>query len=212
LRTLILGLMAVVLGAFALRAGAQFLHAVADRPSALYGLGSALDDAGPLHILPVRVTGLIQEVIGRPVGPLESAVVLACIPFEAVVVGVAFQLALASRGFGLVLNSVLALAGAWGVMLLYDLSPGAEAVDELDALVARGLVASVAAPAALLLVKAFAVSDTDMFLAGAETRAGNATRGLIARFEQLASAAARRRPKGPSAERIRGAVDRRKSG
>jgi len=37
-------------------------------------------------------------------------------------------------------------------------------------------------------------------------------RGLIARFEALASAAARRRPKGPSAERIRGAVDRRKSG
>jgi hypothetical protein len=211
LRTLILGVTALVLGAFALHAGVQFLQAVADRPSAIYGLGSALDDAGPLHLLPVRVTGLIQEVIGRPVGPLESAVVLACILFEAVVVGVVFQLALAGRSFGLVLNSLLALAGAWGVMLLYDLSPGAEGVDELDALVARGLVASVAAPAALILVKAFAVADADTFLSGGDTRAGDAMRGLVARFEQLASAAARRRPKGPSAERIRGAVDRRKS-
>jgi hypothetical protein len=121
LRTLSLGLTALVLGALALRAGAQFLQAAADRPSAVYGLGSALDDAGPLHLLPVRVTWLIQEALGRPVGLLESAVILACILFEAVVVGVVFQLALADRSFGLVLNSVISLAGAWSVMVLYDL-------------------------------------------------------------------------------------------
>ena len=211
LKTLVLGLIALVVGALALHAGAQFLQSVADRPSALYGLGSALDDAGPLHLLPVRVTGLIQEALGRPIGPLESAVILACILFEAVVVGVVFQLALAERSFGLVLNSLVALAGAWSVMLLYDLRSGVEALDDLDALVARGLVVSVAAPAALILVKAFAVADADTFLSGGDTRAGDAMRGLIARFESLANAAARRRLKGPSPERIRGALDRRRS-
>jgi hypothetical protein len=203
--------MALVLGALALRAGAQFLQAAVDRPSALYGLGSALDGARLLHLLPIRVTGLIQAAIGRPIGPLESAGTLACILFEAVVVGVVFQLALPGRSFGLVLNSLLALAGAWGVMLVYDLSPGAEGVEELHALAARGLIASVAAPAALILVKAFAVADADTFLSGGDTRAGDAMRGLVARLETLASVAARRRPKGPSAERIRGAVDRRKT-
>jgi hypothetical protein len=201
--------MALVLGALALRAGAQFLQAAADRPSALYGLGSALDDAGSLHLLPVRVTGLVQKALGRPIGPLESAVILACILFEAVVVGVVLQLALADRSFGPVLNSVIALGGAWSVMVLYDLGPGVEALNDLDALVGRGLVASVAAPTALILVKAFTVADADTFLSGGDTRAGDAMRGVIARFESLAAAA--RRAKGPSAERIRGAVDRRKS-
>jgi len=208
LRTLILGLTALVVGALALRAGAQFLQTVADRPSALYGLGSALDDAGPLQLLPVRITGLVQKVVGRPIGPFESAVILACILIEAAVVGVVLQLALADRSCGLVLNSLLALAGAWSAMLFYDLRPDAEALDDLDALVTRGLVASVAAPAALILVKAFAVADANTFLAGGDTRAGDATRGLIARFESLASALRR---KGPSRERIRSAVDRRKS-
>jgi hypothetical protein len=96
-------------------------------------------------------------------------------------------------------------------MLVYDLSPGAEGVEELHALAARELMASVAVPAALILVKAFAVADADTFLSGGDTRAGDAMRGLVARLETLASAAGRRRPKGPSAERIRGAVDRRKT-
>lgn len=140
---------------------------------------------------------------------METAIVLACILLEAIVVGVVFQLALADRSFGLVVNGLIALAGAWGVMVLYDLKPGAEALDDLDALVARGIVASVVAPAALILVKAFAATDANIFLAGGETRAGDAMRGLIAKLESLAIAA-RLRPRGPSAERIRGALDRRK--
>jgi hypothetical protein len=210
LRTLIFGLMALVVGALALHAGVQALQAVADRPSSLYGLSSALDDAGPLHLLPVRVTGLVQAVLGRPIGPVETAAILACILFEAAVVGVAFQLALGDRGYGLIVNSFTALAGAWGVMALYDLRPGAEALSDLNALVARGVVASVAAPPALILVKAFAATDANTFLAGGDTRVGDALRGLIARLESLASAA-RPRPKGPSAQRIRGALERRKS-
>ena len=171
---------------------------------------STLDDAGPLHLLPVRVTGLVQEVIGRPIGPIETAIMLACILLEAVVVGVVFQLVLADRSFGLVVNGLIALAGAWGVMVLYDLEAWRpRRSSDLDALVARGVVASVMAPAALILVKAFAASDANIFLAGGETRAGDATRGLIAKLESLASAA-RLRPRGPSAERIRGAFDRRK--
>ena len=209
MRTLILGLMALVLGALALHAGAQFLQAVADRPSSLYGLTSTLDDAQPIHLLPLRVTGLVQAVLGRPIGPLETLVMLACILLEAVVVGVIFQLVLADRSFGLVINSLIALAGAWGAMLLYDLRPGAEALDDLNALVARGIVASVVAPAALFLVKAFATTDANIFLAGGDTRTGDATKGLIAKFESLVSAA-RLRPRGPSAERIRGALERRK--
>jgi hypothetical protein len=209
LRTWILGLIALILGAWALHAGAQFLQTVADRPSSVYGLTSTLDDAGPLHLLPVRVTGLVQQVLGRPIGPMETAIVLACILLEAIVVGVVFQLALADRSFGLVVNGLIALAGAWAVMVLYDLKPGAEALDDLDALVARGVVASVVAPAALILVKAFAATDANIFLAGGETRAGDAMRRLIAKLESLASAA-RLRPRGPSAERIRGALDRRK--
>ncbi len=211
MRTLIPGLIALVLGALALGTGAQILHALANSPSALSDLRSSLDDAAPFHLLPVSVTGLIQEVLGRPIGPAETAAILACILFEAVVVGVAFELALADRSFGLVVNGLIALAGAWGVMHLYDFRPGVEALGDLDALVARGLVASVAAPAALILVKAFAASDANTFLAGGDTRAGDAMRGLVARFEFLASAAGRRRPKGPSAERIRGAAERRKS-
>jgi len=210
LRTLVLGLVALVLGGLALHFGAEFLQAVADKPSSLSGLTSTLDDAAPLHLVPLRVTGLVQKVLGRPIGPLESAVMLACILFEAVVVGVVFQLALAGRSFGLVVNSLIALAGAWSVMLLYDLGPGAEALDDLDALIGRGLMASVAAPAALIVVKVFAATDANTFLAGGDTRFGDAMRGLIARFESLASAA-RRRPKGPSPERIRDALDRRRS-
>jgi hypothetical protein len=210
LRTLILGLMAALVGALALHASVQILHAVADRPSALYGLTSTLNDGEPIHILPVRVTGLVQKALGRPIGPAETAAMLACILFEAVLVGVVFQLTLGDRGYGLIVNGLIALAGAWSVLLLYDLRPSAEALDDLDALVVRGLVASVVAPAALIVVKALAASDASMFLAGGDTRAGDALRGLVAHLESLASAAARRRPKGPSPERIRGALDRRR--
>jgi len=193
------------------RAGvAHFLQTVADRPSSFDGLTSTLDDAGPIHLLPVRVTGLVQEVVGRPIGPFESAVILACILLQATVVGVVFQLVLGERGYGLIVNGLTALAGAWGMMLLYDLRPGAEATFDFDALVARGLIASVAAPAALILVKAFAAADAKTFLAGGDTRAGDAMRGLIARFVSLASAG-RLRSKGPSTDRIRGALERRKS-
>ena len=194
----------------ALHAGSQFLQAAADRPSSLYGLSSALDDAGPLHLLPVRVTGLVQKALGRPIGPVETAAIFACILFEAVVVGVAFQFALGDRGYGLIVNGLIAFAGVWGVMALYDLTPGVEALGDLDALMARGLVASVAAPAALILVKAFAATDANTFLAGGDTRTGDAMRGLIARFVSLAGARWLR-PRGPSAERIRGALERRKS-
>ena len=187
MRTLIPGLIALVLGALALGTGAQILHALANSPSALSDLRSSLDDAAPFHLLPVSVTGLIQEVLGRPIGPAETAAILACILFEAVVVGVAFELALADRSFGLVVNGLIALAGAWGVMHLYDFRPGVEALGDLDALVARGLVASVAAPARNVLASEAAKALTRI------------------------SAAGRRRPKGPSAERIRGAAERRKS-
>ncbi len=125
-------------------------------------------------------------------------------------VGVAFQFALGDRGYGLIVNGLIAFAGVWGVMALYDLTPGVEALGDLDALIARGLVASVAAPAALILVKAFAATDANTFLAGGDTRAGDAMRGLIARFVSLASARWLR-PRGPSTERIRGALERRKS-
>ena len=211
MRTLILGFTALAAGALTLHAGAQFLQAAAERPSALYGLGSAVDQSAPLRLMPVLVTGLVQEVIGRPISAFESAVIFACILLEAVVVGVVFQLALAGRSFGLIPNSLIALAGSWSAMVLYDLRPGVEALADLDALVARGIIASAAAPAALILVKAFAVVDAETFLAGGATRAGDAARSLRAQCEQLASAAAGRRPKGPSAERIRGALDRRKS-
>ena len=211
MRTLILGAMALVLAALALHAGVQFVQAVVDDPAGLSGLRSSLDNPEPLRLLPIRVTGLIQKVLGRPIGPMETAAILACILFEAVVVGLVFQLTLADRSFGLIVNGLASLAGTWAVMLVYDLSPGAEAADELAALAARGLVASVAAPAALILVKAFATVDANTFLAGGDTRAGDAMRGLIARFESLTTAPARRRPKGPSAERIRGALERRRS-
>jgi hypothetical protein len=210
LKTLILGLMALVVGALALHSGVQMLHAVADRPSPLYDLTSILGDGEPIHVLPVRVTGLVQKTLGRPIGPAETAAILACILFEAVVVGVVFQLVLGDRGYGLIINCLTALAGVWCVMLLYDLRPSAHALDDLDALVIRGLVASVVAPAALIVVKALAASDANTFLAGGDTRAGDALRGLVARCESLASAAARRRPKGPSPERIRGALERRR--
>jgi hypothetical protein len=211
LRTLILALIALLVGALALNTGVQILQEAASQPSALHGLTSPLNDTEPIRVLPVRVTGLVQKVIGRPLGPAETAAILACILFEAIAVGVVFQLVLGERSYGLIVNGLIALAGAWCVMLLYNLRPGAEAVAELDALVARGLMASVAAPTALILVRAFAASDANMFLAGGETRTGDAMRGLLARFESVASAAARRRPKGPSAERIRGALDRRRS-
>jgi len=207
LRTLILGFTALAAGALTLHAGAQFLQAAAERPSALYGLGSAVDQSAPLRLMPVLVTGLVQEVIGRPISAFESAVIFACILLEAVVVGVVFQLALAGRSFGLIPNSLIALAGSWSAMVLYDLRPGVEALADLDALVARGIIASAAAPAALILVKAFAVVDAETFLA----RHARGRRGKKPPREQLASAAAGRRPKGPSAERIRGALDRRKS-
>jgi hypothetical protein len=211
LRALILVLVALVLCALALKGGVQILQTLGSRPSAIHGLSLTLDDAEPPRVLPVRVTGLIQKVLGRPLGPAETAAILASILFEAVVVGVVFQLALGERSYGLLINGLLALAGAWGAMLLYDLRPGVEALADLDALVARGLVASVAAPAALILIKAFAASDANMFLAGGETRTGDTMRGFIARFESVASAAARRRTKGPSRERIRGALERRRS-
>ncbi len=211
MRTVILALMALLLGALALRTGVQILQAAGSQPAALHGLTSTLNDAGPIRVLPVRVTGLVQKVIGRPLGPAETAAILAFILFEAIAVGVIFQLVLGERSHGLIVNGLIALAGAWCVMLLYNSRPGAEAVAELDALVARGLVASVAAPAALILVRAFAASDASMFLAGGETRTGDAMRGLLARFESVANAVARRRPRGPSPERIRGALDRRRS-
>ena len=116
MKTLVLGLIALVVGALALHAGSQFLQAVADRPSSLYGLTSTLDDAAPLHLVPLRVTGLVQMVLGRPIGPLETAAIFACILFEAVVVGVAFQFALGDRGYGLIVNGLIAFAGVWGVM------------------------------------------------------------------------------------------------
>jgi hypothetical protein len=95
-------------------------------------------------------------------------------------------------------------------MLLYSLGSGADAFDDLNALVERALVGSVAAPATLILLKAFAASDAATFFAGGDTRAGNTMRGFFTQVEQLASAAPHRRPTGPSAERIHNAANRRK--
>jgi hypothetical protein len=121
-----------------------------------------------------------------------------------------FELALGDLSLGLVLNGLVALTGVWVVMLLYDFGFGADAFDDLKALVERALVGSVAAPATLILLKAFAASDAATFLAGGDARTGDTMRGLFARVEQLASAAPHRRPTGPSAERIRDAISRRK--
>ena len=81
---------------------------------------------------------------------------------------------LGDLGLGLVLNGLVALTGVWIVMLLYNLGSGANAFDDLNALVERALVGSVAAPAMLILLKALAASDAATFLAGATH--GRATR------------------------------------
>ena len=149
------------------------------------------------------MTGLIQKVVDRPIGSTETAAVLGCILFEAAVVGLVLQLALGDLGLGLVLNGLIALTGVWLVMLLYDLGSGADAFDDLNALIERALVGSVAAPAMLILLKALAASDAATFFAGGDTRTGDMMRGLFTQVEQLASAAPHRRPTGPSAERPR---------
>jgi hypothetical protein len=149
------------------------LDAAAHSPFGLNGLRPSFDDT-PLHLLPLHVTGLIQKVIDRPIGSTETAAVLGCILFEATVVGLVFQLTLGDIGLGLVLNGLGALAGVWVVMLLYNLEPGANAFDDLNALVERALVGSVAAPATLILLKALAASKPPLSLRGATH--GRATR------------------------------------
>jgi hypothetical protein len=209
LRTFILGLAAFVLVALGLKVGVGMLDVAAHSPSGLDGLRPSFDDT-PLHLLPLHVTGLIQKVVDRPIGSTETAAVLGCILFEAAVVGLVFQLALGDLGLGLVLTGLVALTGVWVVMLLCDPGSGADPFDDLNALVERALVGSVAAPATLILLKALAASDAATFLAGGDTRTGGTMRGLFTRVEQLASAAPHRRPTGPSAERIRDAINRRK--
>ncbi len=209
MRTFIFGLAALVLIALGLKVGVGMLDAAARSPSGLDGLRPSFDNT-PLHLLPFQVTGLVQKVIDRPIGSTETAAVLGCILFEAAVVGLVFQLALGDLGLGLVLNGLLALTGVWLVMLLYDLGSDANAFNDLNALVEHALVGSVAAPATLILLKALAASDTATFFAGGDTRTGDVMRGLFTRVEHLASAAPNRRPTGPSAERIRDAINRRK--
>jgi hypothetical protein len=209
LRTFILGLAAFVLVVLGLKVGVGMLDAAAHNPSGLDGLRPSFDDT-PLHLLPLHVTGLIQKVVDRPIGSTETAAVLGCILFEAAVVGVVFELALGNLGLGLVLNGLVALTGVWVVLLLYDPASSADAFDDLNTLVEYALVGSVAAPATLILLKALAASDAATFLAGGDTRTGDAMRGLFTRVEQLASAAPYRRPTGPSAVRIRDAINRRK--
>jgi hypothetical protein len=209
LRTFILGLAAFVLVALGLKVGVGMLEAAAHSPSGLDGLRPSFDDT-PLHLLPLQVIGLIQKAVDRPIGSTETAAVFGCILFEATVVGLVFQLALGDLGLGLILDGLVALAGVWVVMLLYNLGAGADAFDDLNALVERALVGSVAAPATLILLKALAASDAAAFFAGGDTRAGDTMRGLFNRVEQLASAAPHRRPTGPSVERIRDTITRRK--
>ena len=208
MRTFILGLAAFLLVALGLKVGVGMLDVAAHSPSGLDGLRPSFDDT-PLHLLPLHVTELIQKVVDRPIGSIETAAVLGCILFEAAVVGEVFELALGDLSLGLVLNGLVALTGVWAVMFLYDPGSGADAFDDLNALVERALVDSVAAPATLILLKALAVSDAATFLAGGDTRTGDTMRGLFARVEQLTIAAPHRRPTGPSAERIRDAINRR---
>jgi hypothetical protein len=188
LRTFILGLAAFVLVALGLKVGVGMLDVAAHSPSRLDGLRPSFDDT-PLHLLPLHVTGLIQKVVDRPIGSTETAAVLGCILLDAAVVGLVFQLALGDMGLGLVLNGLVALTGVWVVMLLYDPGSGADAFDDLNALVERALVGSVAAPATLILLKALAASDAATFVAGGDTRTGDTMRGLFTRVEELASAA-----------------------
>ena len=209
MRTFILGLAAFIVVALGLKVGVGMLDVAAHSPSGLDCLRPSLDDT-PLHLLPLHVIGLIQKVVDRPIGSTETAAVLGCILFEAAVVGVVFELALGDLSLGLVLNGLVALTGVWVVMLLYDLGFCADPFDDLKALVERALVGSVAAPATLIFLKAFASSDAATFLAGGDTWTGDTMRGLFARVEQLASAAPHLRPTGPSAERIRDAINRRK--
>jgi len=208
LRTLILGLVLIILGALALETGVQILQADTNGPASFLGL---MSDPQSFPLLPVRVTGLVQKAFGRPIGPAETSLILALILCEAVAVGVVLELMLGERSYGLVVNALVALAGVWCVMLIYDFRADADASDELNALVSRALIASVAAPAAVFLIKAFVAADANTFFAGGDTRVGDALRSAIARVDNLASGAAGRRPKGPSAERIRGVTDRRRS-
>ena len=140
MRTFILGLAAFLLVALGLKVGVGMLDVAAHSPSGLDGLRPSFDDT-PLHLLPLHVTGLIQKVVDRPIGSIETAAVLGCILFEAAVVGVVFELALGDLSLGLVLNGLVALTGVWAVMFLYDPGSGADAFDDLNALVERALVA-----------------------------------------------------------------------
>ena len=155
----------------------------------------------------MALAGGLAALVGAR--PAEARVVIGLdIPLP--VVGVVFELALGNLGLGLVLNGLVALTGVWVVLFLYDPASSADAFDDLNALVEHALVGSVAAPATLILLKALAASDAATFLAGGATRTGDAMRGLFTRVEQLASAAPYRRPTGPSVERIRDAINRRK--
>ncbi len=211
LRKLIPALMLFIFGALAAKVGILMLHAGGDETSGPSGLLSAIGLPRSFCLLPARVTGLVQSVFGRTIGPNEIALIVAGAVIDAVVVGVIFRLVLGGRSFGFMLNALIALSGIWCVLLLYDFNPDAEPLADLNALVARAIVASVAAPAILIVLKAVVASEASTFLAGADTRAGDAIRGAVAKAEDLASGAVGLRPKGPSAERIRSALDRSRS-